>query len=66
MRFRCTDSAGHVRVETQIESDRDSAGLAQSALLFVRTEPAAVDIFVVELRSLDKGATDSASLQAAG
>ena len=63
MRFRCMDSSGHVCVETEIESDRDSAGRAQCAMLFVRTEPAAVDSFVDELRLLNKGAIPTASLQ---
>ena len=63
MRFR-SDRSGHIRIETEIESDHDSAGIVESAKLVVRTEPSAIDSFVDELRTVDAGATTTAYLRA--
>jgi hypothetical protein len=64
MRLYCIDRSGRVYVETNIESDQDSGGRVQSAMLFVPIEPAAIDAFVDDLRSLDSGATTTAYLRA--
>jgi hypothetical protein len=64
MRFYCVDRSGHIRVETKIESDGDSAGRVQSAMLLVPIEPGAIDLFVEDLRGLDAGVTATACLRA--
>jgi hypothetical protein len=52
MRFYCADRAGHTYVDSKIESDYDSAGKAQSVIMTLTIEPAAVDSFVEELGRL--------------
>src|SRR5713101_5358527 len=52
LRFYCADRAGHTYVDSKIESDHDSAGKAQSVILTLPVEAAAVDSFVEELRHL--------------
>jgi len=52
MRFYCADRAGHTYVDSRIESDYDSAGKAQSVIMTLTIEPAAVDSFVEELGRL--------------
>ena len=52
MHFYCADGAAHGRVESNIESRRDSAGSAQSVHLLLPIEAASVDTFVGELRQL--------------
>ncbi len=64
MRLYCVDRSGHAYVETKIESDRDSEGRVQSAMLLVPIEAGAIDSFVDELRSLDTAAVATACLRA--
>lgn len=63
MRFYCADRAGHTYVDSKIESDYDSAGKAQSVLMTLSIEPAAVDSFVKELFQLGADQTGQARLQ---
>ena len=53
MRFYCPDAAGHAFVVAKIESDHDKTHGAQSVVLFVPIEAAAVDTFVEGLRRLE-------------
>jgi hypothetical protein len=52
LKFYCHDSAGHAFVESKIASVYDLAGPAQSVLLTLPVEAAAVDSFVDQLRKL--------------
>ena len=52
MRFYCADRAGHTYVDSKIESNYDLAGKAQSVIMTLTVEPAAVDSFVEELGRL--------------
>jgi hypothetical protein len=52
MRFYCRDASAHVMVESRIESSW-AAGLPQSVVLLLPTEPAAIDLFVEELRAVE-------------
>jgi hypothetical protein len=63
MRFYCVDRSGHAYVETKIESDQDSAGKVQSAILLVPIEASAVDLFVDELRRVNSGKATTACLK---
>ncbi len=51
--FYCRDSAGHASVDVKIESDDRERIPAQSVHLVVAVEPAAVDLFVSDLRRLE-------------
>jgi len=53
MRLHCVDGAGHSSVDSRIESDYDSLRKAQSAVLSLPIEAAAVDSFVEGLRCLN-------------
>ena len=64
MRFYCVDRSGHACVDTKIESDRDSAGRVQSAMLLMPIEAGSVDSFVDEMFNLDRGAAKTACLRA--
>ncbi len=58
LRFYCRDLAGHAEFEATIESDHMSKtggkteDLAEHALIRVPFEPASLDSFIVELRTL--------------
>ena len=62
MRLYCVDRSGHAYVETKMESDQDAAGKVESVTLLVPIEAGAVDCFGDELRRLDTGAAQTASL----
>ena len=57
------DSAGHVVVSIEIESDHSNAGIAQSARLVFRTEAAAVDEFVRGLQQVESDLEGTAELK---
>jgi len=63
MRFYCADRAGHTYVDSKIESDYDSAGKAQSVIMTLTIEPAAVDSFVEELGQLGANQAGQAHLK---
>src|SRR5713101_5222986 len=63
MRFYCADRAGHTYVDSRIESAYDSAGKAQSVIMTLTIEPAAVDSFVEELSRLSADQTGQAYLK---
>ena len=65
MRFYCADLSGHVRVDARMESDKDSTIDRQSVRLVVPIEPAELDSFVEQLRILNEGMSDVATLSAA-
>jgi hypothetical protein len=64
MLFYCKDAAGHALVEAKIESEHGRTPKAESALLFVCVEAAAVDAFVADLRRLEAGQSGTAILRA--
>jgi hypothetical protein len=64
MRFYCVDKAGHTSVDSKIESAFDSrADKAQSVVMTLAIQPAALDIFVEELPKLAANQTETAFLQ---
>jgi hypothetical protein len=63
MRFYCADRAGHTYVDSKIESGYDSAGKAQSVIMTLTIEPAAVDSFVEELGQLGADQAGQACLK---
>jgi len=63
MRFYCADLAGHAYVDSKIESGYDSAGKAQSVIMTLTIEPAAVDSFVEELAQLGANQAGQAHLK---
>jgi hypothetical protein len=65
MRFYCSDRSGHAYVEARIESGHESTRVVQSVVLLLPLEAAAVDSFVDELRRLDAGIGERASLKGA-
>lgn len=54
MKFRCTDGSGHACVESMFESEHKGSS-AESASFTLKIEPAAVDMFVAELRQFNLG-----------
>ena len=66
MRFYCADSAGHAYVEVKIESEFESAGVVQYAIISMPVEPAAVDSFVGDLRRLETDRGGIVSLSGRG
>jgi hypothetical protein len=65
MRFYCADGAGHAFVDSRIESARGANGKVQSVSLTLAVEPAAVDLFVDELRQLGTSTASMARLRCA-
>jgi hypothetical protein len=53
MRFYCIDGKGHACIEAKIESDYNSSGKAQSVVMTLFIEPAALDRFVQGLDKLE-------------
>lgn len=52
--FRCRDRAGHVAVDVQLRSDRFESGtVLELANFALDVEPAAIDRFVKQLRSVE-------------
>jgi hypothetical protein len=66
MRFYCADRAGHSYVESKIESETESAGVVQCAVISMPVEAAAVDVFVGELRRLERERSGTALLKGIG
>lgn len=66
MRFYCMDQAGHAYVESRIESDVESAGVVQYAIISMPIEAAAIDSFVSDLRRLERGRSGTAVLKSHG
>jgi hypothetical protein len=54
MKFYCADRAGHAFVESKIESESESAGVVQCAVISMPIEAAALDAFVSELQRLER------------
>ena len=52
MQFYCADRAGHTYVDSKIESAYGVNGKAQSVIMTLAIEPAAVDAFVEDLGRL--------------
>ena len=66
MRFYCADRAGHAYVESKIESEVESAGVVQSAVISMPIEAAAVDAFVGDLQMLERDRSGTALLKGMG
>lgn len=66
MKFYCVDRAGHVYVESKIESESESAGVVQYAIICMPVEAAAIDSFVCDLRRLEKDRQGTAILESRG
>jgi len=64
LRFFCGDGAGHAYVDLKIESDSQSGRMVQSVAMSLSIEPAAVDLFVDELRRLEDEKKGTARLGA--
>ena len=60
---RCLDRAGHLAVDLVLEDDADRYTRAHAAFSF-QTEPAALDIFIENLRKVERDRFGSASLGA--
>jgi len=65
MRFYCAGKSGRAYVEAKIESDYNPADKAQSVLLLLPVEAAAIDSFVKELRGLGADRIGNAQLKGA-
>ena len=50
LKFYCKDGAGHATFRATIEGDYRNRELAESAVVYVRFEPAALDAFLLQLR----------------
>jgi len=66
LNFYCADAAGHASVEVRIESDHREKIPVQSVLLIATVEPAAVDLFVSDLRRLEAEQRGTAFLRTSG
>jgi hypothetical protein len=66
MRFYCVDRAGHAYLESRIESEIESAGVVQSAVVSMPIEAAAVDAFVGGLQRLERERSGTALLKGIG
>jgi hypothetical protein len=53
MSFHCVDGAGHAFVEVMIDSNVETAGTVQTAMVSLPIEAAAMHAFVVELAALE-------------
>lgn len=54
MKFRCRDSRGHAIVEIKLRGDgSEGFGELQSVALRLPIEPAAIDLFVAQVRQID-------------
>ena len=62
LRFYCVDGAAHAFVNVRIESHIEHGGVVQTTNLAIPIEPAAVDVFVAEMRKLGESRRGSASL----
>ena len=59
--LRCTDGAGHIRMQLHMVTDQDDP--SQSVSLVLPVEPASIDRFVEELRLLEKDRTGEPALR---
>jgi hypothetical protein len=66
LRFYCADAAGHAYVEVKIESEFESAGVVQYAIISMPIEAAAVDSFVADLNRLETERSGTAMLPGRG
>jgi hypothetical protein len=66
LRFYCADRAGHSYLESKIESESESAGVVQYAIISMPIEAAAIDSFVIDLRRLERERSGTAILQGRG
>jgi|ERR1700722_8007435 len=66
LRFHCIDGAGHSYVEALIDSNSLEGGTVQTALLAMRVEATAVDMFVQELKRMEANRTGTAFLRGLG
>lgn len=66
MRFHCVDSSGHAFVEAAMDANFKNGGTIQSAVLAMPFEPAALDVFVQELKDLESVRGDVARLRGIG
>jgi len=65
IRFYCADRSGHTWVDSKIESDYEPLGKAQSVILSLPIEAAAVDSFIEEIRRLGADRAGTAHLRGA-
>jgi hypothetical protein len=63
MRFHCIGGAGHSYVEATIDSNSESAGTIQTAVLSISVEAAAIDVFVRELEAVGANRAGTAFLK---
>jgi hypothetical protein len=63
MRFHCVGGAGRSYVEATIDSNYQSAGTIQTAILSMPVEAAAIDVFVRELQAVGANRTGTAFLK---
>jgi hypothetical protein len=66
MQFHCIDEAGHSYVEATIDSNYESPGTVQTAILSMSVEAAAIDVFVRELQAVGAHRTGRAFLKSKG
>lgn len=63
MHFYCLDVKGHVAVDVRLRGDACKAlGEPESVALRIPLEPAAIDFFVLQLRTMSKSTTGGAFL----
>jgi hypothetical protein len=65
LEFYCEDGAGHAAFRATIEGDHDHRESAESAIIRVRFEPAALDAFLPQLGQVEEQRSGSASLMIA-
>jgi len=65
LRFYCVDGAAHAFVSVRIESHAEQGGVIQTANLAISIEPAAVDIFISQVRQIGEARCGSAALHRA-
>lgn len=62
LRFYCSDLVGHTEFRATIEGDYGKQEVAESATICVDFEPAALDVFLIELQQIEREHQGSASL----
>jgi hypothetical protein len=65
LEFYCKDGAGHAAFRATIEGDYRNQDLAESAIVDVSFEPAALDTFLLKLQQVEKEHRGSAYLMTA-
>jgi hypothetical protein len=63
MRFYCADKSGHAWVESRIESEYTKTGSAQSVVMACPIEAASLDLFLGEIRRLERDEASTAHLR---